>query len=74
MAKYHITFKGKRYVYHGANCAEAMAKFANRKVFGNYLIFSYKLNLYDTDTRGEIWAEYFDDLGNRIIVASINID
>ena len=74
MAKYHITFKGKHYVYNGANCADAMAKFANRKAYGNKVIFSYRLKMYDADTRGDVWAEYFDELGNRIIVASVNID
>ena len=56
--RYEIEYRRKKYVYTGANCGEAMEKFSHRKVFGEALVFDYKIKMYDADTRGEEWAQY----------------
>jgi hypothetical protein len=67
--KYEIEYKGKKYYQYGEDCEEAMSKFANRKVFGQSLIFSYSLKMYDADTRGKYWAQYKTN-DNLIVMVS----
>lgn len=69
MTKYRINYKGKNYVSYGEDCEEAMKRFAGRKVFGgNPLIFSYRLVLYDADTRGHRWVEYLAGIDHNLRV------
>jgi hypothetical protein len=75
MNRYEITYKGKKHIYTGDNCEEAMSKFANRKVFGKNIIFDYRIDLYDADTRGQIEAKYHtigDDNPQTIYVIKAN--
>ena len=68
--KYRITNKvtGKEYIYRGSSCEEAMRKFKNRKVFGEFITFSTRLLQCDADTRGEKWAQYLTDKSEEIMI------
>ena len=70
MNKYRITNKvtGKEYIYRGQTCEEAMGKFKNRKVFGEFITFSMRLLQCDADTRGEKWAQYLTDKSEEIMI------
>lgn len=59
--RYDIEYRGKKYIYTGKNCEEAMEKFSHRKVFGQNLIYDYRIRMYDADTLGDEWAQYYCD-------------
>lgn len=66
MKKFTVKFRGKEYLYNGGNCEEVAQKFANRKVFGNPVIFNLALRTYDADTRGEKWAVFIANGDERV--------
>jgi hypothetical protein len=59
MKRYAVNYKGKRYISRGASATEAFERFAERQVYGRDLIPSYELDMYDADTRGAVWAQYW---------------
>ena len=64
MHKYKIEYRGKTYMYNGADCAEAADKLSRRKVFGRDMVGQITLKQYDAGTRGKQWAEYITGSGN----------
>ena len=58
MNKYNIIYKNSYFKYSAENAEAAMEKFAERKVFGENLVWEYRLMQYDAETRGELWAIY----------------
>ena len=71
MKRYTVKYKEKTYMYKGENCEEVMKKFANRRAFGNKVIFSYNLQIYDADTRGDVWAQYYTDTRDEVLVTLV---
>jgi hypothetical protein len=72
MNKYEIKYKGNKYYHYGEDAFEAMDKFANRKVFGQNLIFDYTVKMFDADTQGEDWLQVItkgDDNPQTILVS-----
>ncbi len=67
--RYIVTYNGKKYIYNAKSATEALEKLNNRKVYGRYLIFNYRISLIDADTRGEIWAEAYTTDDDRRIFA-----
>ena len=63
MKRYLITYKNKKVISKGNDCEEALERYSNRPVFGDYSgrIFSWRLKMYDADTRGKKWAEYVSE-------------
>ena len=66
--KYKLSFNGKEYRYNGKDCEEVISKFANRKVFGNPIVWDYRIKQYDADTRGERWAVYHVNKEKSVLV------
>lgn len=59
MKQYKVEYKGKTYISCGESAVDAFQRFAHRKVYGRDLIPSYELDMYDADTRGAVWAQYW---------------
>lgn len=69
--KFAVKFRGKTFHYNGASCSEVAEKFGNRKVYGTPWIFRLSLRQYDAATRGERWAVYATEDGERVEIDAV---